>query len=52
MPSTAFYNARSRVANLSKARSENDPELIQLRHQMREQFLVDASPLRSTGVPR
>jgi hypothetical protein len=41
MPSTAFYAARSRVANLSKTRSENDPELIQLRHQMREQFLVD-----------
>jgi hypothetical protein len=41
MPSTAFYAARSRVANLSKTRSANDPELIRLRHQMREQFLVD-----------
>ena len=41
MPSTAFYAARSRVANLSKTRSKSDPELIQLRDQMREQFLVD-----------
>jgi len=41
MPSTAFYSARSRVANLSKTRSANDPELIQLRHQMMEEFLVD-----------
>lgn len=42
MPSTAFYTARSRVANLSKTRSADDPELTQLRQQMREQFLVDS----------
>jgi hypothetical protein len=40
--STAYYTVRSRVANLTKTRSADDPELIQLRQQMCEQFLVDS----------
>ena len=43
MLSTAFYTARSRVANLTKTRPADDPELTQLRQQMCEQFLVDSS---------
>jgi len=42
VPSTAFYTARSRVANLTKTRPADDPELTQLRQQMCEQFLVDS----------
>jgi hypothetical protein len=51
VPSTAFYTARSRVANLSKTRSADDPELTELRQQMREQFLVDSitRPRRGSG---
>lgn len=42
MLSTAYYTVRSRVANLTKTRPADDPELIQLRQQMCEQFLVDS----------
>lgn len=40
MAELSFHAARSRVANLCKTRTPNDPEVVQMRRVMHEQFVV------------
>ena len=40
MPALSFSAARSRLANLSRTRPLDDPEIAELRRVMREQFVV------------